>query len=114
MPIIKGPNANMPTDEFANWGIARFEKGQKNITRLHYHDCDEFIFMNRGNCVVRSEGIVYTLQKGDVLVTRMGDEHEVLEILEDTEYFWLETEMRGRKRTGHLHRETDGDPVNQG
>ena len=54
---------------------------------------------------MRSEGILYTLEKGDVLVTRMGDEHEILEILEDTTYFWAFTELRGQKRPGHLHRQ---------
>ncbi len=103
MPIIQGKNATCPTDEFNSWGLARFNAGQKNITELHYHDCDEFIFIIEGRCVMRSEGILYTLEKGDVLVTRMGDEHELLEILEDTVCFWVETELRGQKQPGHLH-----------
>jgi len=105
MPIIQGPNANLPTGEFAAWGLVRFEKGRRNVTELHHHDCDEFVFMIDGTCRMRSEGIVYTLEKGDVLVTRMGDEHELLEIIEDTTYFWVEGELRGKKRHGHLHRE---------
>lgn len=104
MPIIAGKNANQPTDEFPAWGRVRFEAGRKNITEPHYHDCDEFVFMIEGRCLMRSEGVVYTLEKGDVLVTRMGDEHELLEIIEDTTYFWLCTELRGAKRRGHLHR----------
>ena len=104
MPIIQGPNTTQPSDEYANWGLAKFGAGAKNITELHYHDCDEFIFMIEGRCVFKSEGIVYTLEPGDLLVTRMGDEHELLEILEDTVYFWAETELRGQKRTGHLIR----------
>ncbi len=108
MPIIQGPNVTLPTDEFAAWGLARFEKGRTNITRLHFHDCDEFVFMIEGACVMRSEGVVYTLEPDDVLVTRMGDEHELLEIIDDTTYFWVEGELRGRKREGHLHRD-DGD-----
>ncbi|HPU84019.1 MAG TPA: cupin domain-containing protein [Candidatus Latescibacteria bacterium] len=107
MPIIQGPNANVPTAEFAHWGLATFKTGMRNVTRAHFHDCDEFVFMISGVMVMRSEGVEYTLRKGDVLVTRMGDEHEILEILEDTTYFWLETELRGRKRTGHLHRGED-------
>jgi len=43
-----------------------------------------------------------------LLVTRMGDEHELLEIVEDTTYFWACTELRGLKRPGHLRR-GDGD-----
>lgn len=108
MPLIQGKNATIGTDEYPAWGLVRFEAGRKNITELHYHDCDEFVFMIGGKCLMRSEGIVYTLEKGDVLVTRMGDEHELLEILEDTTYFWACTEFRGEKRTGHLHRQEEG------
>ena len=108
MPIIRGQNANVPTDEFPEWGLVHFEAGGRNITELHYHDCDEFVFMIEGRCVMRSEGNLYTLEKGDVLVTRMGDEHELLEILEDTNYFWACTELKGQKRRGHLHRQEEG------
>ena len=87
MPLIGGRNSTNPTDEFPAWGLVRFEARRKNITELHYHDCDEFVFMIEGKCLMRSEGIIYTLEGGDVLVTRMGDEHELLEILEDTTYF---------------------------
>ncbi|HUT00905.1 MAG TPA: cupin domain-containing protein [Phycisphaerae bacterium] len=104
MPIIQGPNANQPTDEFGPWGLARFQAGQKNVTEPHYHDCDEFVFMIAGRMIMRSEGVDYTLGPPDVLVTRMGDEHEILEVLEDTTYFWVEGELRGQKRPGHLHR----------
>jgi mannose-6-phosphate isomerase-like protein (cupin superfamily) len=105
MPIIQGDNATMPSPEFGPWGLAKFKKGQTHVTVSHFHDCDEFVFMIEGKMIMRSEGIDYTVVPGDVLVTRMGDEHEILEILEDTTYFWLTGELRGQKRRGHLHRE---------
>ena len=104
MPIIQGKNAELPTEEFGEWGLARFEAGRRNVTEPHHHACDAFVFMLEGRCVMRSEGIEYTLEPRDVLVTRMGDEHELLEIVEDTVYFWVCGELRGRKRRGHLHR----------
>ncbi|HAM38035.1 MAG: hypothetical protein A2474_04740 [Elusimicrobia bacterium RIFOXYC2_FULL_34_12] len=104
MPIISGKNAVQNTGEFPAWGLVHFKAGQKNITELHYHDSDEFFFMIEGRCVMKSEGKIYTLEKGDVFVTRMGDEHELFEILEDTTLFWLCTELRGQKRQGHQHR----------
>lgn len=104
MPIIQGPNVGVPTDEYTYWGLVSFQAGQKNVTELHFHDCDEYIFMLSGRMLMRSEGILYTLEACDVLVTRMGDEHELVEILEDTTYFWCETELRGLKRPGHLLR----------
>jgi quercetin dioxygenase-like cupin family protein len=105
MPLIGGPRTPSATGEFPEWGLARFEAGRRNVTELHHHDCDEFVFMVEGKCVMRSEGVLHTLVPGDVLVTRMGDEHELLEIVEDTTYFWACTELRGQRRRGHLHRE---------
>jgi mannose-6-phosphate isomerase-like protein (cupin superfamily) len=107
MPIIQGPNVTTPTGEFADWGLAEFKAGQKNVTKPHFHDCDEFVFMVKGRMLIRSEGVDFVVVPKDVLVTRMGDEHEILEILEDTRYFWLEGELRGQKRRGHLHRGRD-------
>ena len=109
MPIIQGPNATQPSDDFAAWGLARFPAGQKNVTTSHFHDCDEFVFMIEGRMLMRSEGVNYVVEPTDVLVTRMGDEHEIMEILEDTTYFWAEGPLRGQKRHGHLHREPEGE-----
>jgi mannose-6-phosphate isomerase-like protein (cupin superfamily) len=103
MPVIQGPGAKIPTGEFAGWGLAEFKAGQKNITEPHHHDCDEFVFMISGKMRIRSEGVDFVLVPGDVLATRMGDDHEILEIIEDTRYFWLEGALRGQKRHGHLH-----------
>jgi quercetin dioxygenase-like cupin family protein len=102
MPIIQGPNANASSDEFAAWGYVEFAKGRENITEDHFHDCDEWVFMVKGKCLMISEGKNYILEKGDVLVTRMGDTHELVKIFEDTAYFWCETALRGKKRKGHL------------
>ena len=105
MPVIQGKNPNVPTDEFTAWGLCKLRTGMTNVFELHHHDCDEFVFAIEGKFIMRSEGVLYTLEKGDVLATRMGDEHEDVEILEDTTYFWLEGQLRGQKRRGHLHRE---------
>ena len=102
MPIIQGKNANHPANDFTYWGLARFQQGERNITEPHFHDCDEYVFMIEGRMHMRSEGIDYILEPKDVLVTRMGDVHEVVEILEDTVYFWAEGPLRGLKREGHL------------
>lgn len=104
MPIIKGPNATVATDDFTFWGLAHFKAGQRNVTELHFHDCDEHIFLVSGKILMRSEGTEYTVETGDLQVTRMGDEHELLEVLEDTTYFWCQGPLRGQKRPGHLHR----------
>lgn len=103
MPIIQGPHTNQPSDAITSWGLAQFTKGQKAVTESHFHDADEFVCMISGRMHMRSEGVDYVLEAGDVLATWMGDEHEVVEILEDTTYFWFEGPLRGRRRPGHLH-----------
>ena len=59
-----------------------FKAGERNVTELHFHDCDEYVFMVSGKMLMRSENIDYIVDLGDVLVTRMSDEYELLEILE--------------------------------
>ena len=55
-----------------------------------------------------SEGQEYEIGPGDVLCTKMGDEHDILEIIESPlQTFWFEDELRGKKRPGHLHRGVD-------
>ena len=56
---------------------------------------------------VLSEGKEYPVGTGDIVWTRMGDEHQLLEII-DSPYgvAWLQTELRGRKRPGHLHKDS--------
>jgi mannose-6-phosphate isomerase-like protein (cupin superfamily) len=104
MPIIQGPHLTTPADDITSWGLATFTKGQRNVTELHFHDADEYVCMISGRICMRSEGILYDLVARDVLVTRMGDEHELLEVIEDTTYFWFTGPLRGACRSGHLHR----------
>ena len=104
MPIISGPHVSAPANDLTAWGLATFPSGAKNVTEPHFHDCDEYVCMISGRMTMRSEGVVYVMSAGDTLVTRMGDEHEILEIVEDATFFWFETQLRGQKRSGHLIR----------
>lgn len=73
----------------------------------HYHDCDEYWLVFRGKAKVRSEGHEYYVQRGDIVCTRAGDEHDVLEVYEDLEAFWFEGETPSDGRVGHLHRDAE-------
>ena len=80
----------------------------------HYHDCDEYWLVFRGKAKVRSEGTDYYVMPGDIVCTRAGDEHDVLEVYEDIEAFWFEDATPAGGRIGHLHRTPDkaqGHPV---
>lgn len=105
MPVYNPKNIQQAPDwvKISNYGVEVMKKGQ--TVEPHYHDCDEFWYIVSGKARVRTEGNEYIVQKGDVVCTKMGDEHELIEILEeDYVVVWIETELRGQKRMGHLHR----------
>ena len=114
MPIVK--QEDFGTDRAPAWckveegicgmGCTPREKG--HTAELHFHDADEFWFVIQGKARVATDGNEYTVKKGDVVCTQMGQEHAVLEILEAPyTQVWIETNLRGRKRRGHLHRGSD-------
>lgn len=80
----------------------------------HYHDCHEYWLVFKGKAKVMSEGQEYYVKPGDIVCTKAGDEHDVLEIYEDLEAFWFEDTTPDGGRTGHLHRDegkAKGHPV---
>jgi mannose-6-phosphate isomerase-like protein (cupin superfamily) len=81
---------------------------------LHFHDFDEYWLVFRGRAKIRSEGVAYYVMPGDIVCTRAGEEHDVLEVYEELEAFWFEGPCPPGGRTGHLHRSPDlakGHPV---
>ena len=80
----------------------------------HYHDCHEYWLVFRGKAKVMTEGRTSYVKTGDIVCTKAGDEHDVLEIYEDLEAFWFEEVIPEGGRTGHLHRDEEkakGHPV---
>jgi hypothetical protein len=80
----------------------------------HYHDFNEYWLVYKGRAKVLSEEREYVVGPGDIVCTRAGDEHDVLEVYEDLEAFWFEEGLEGEGRLGHLHRAPElahGHPV---
>ncbi len=73
----------------------------------HHHDCDEYWLIFRGKAKVFSEGQTYYVKPGDIVCTKAGDEHDVLEVYEDLEAFWFEDATPPGGRVGHLHRDPE-------
>jgi len=73
----------------------------------HYHECDEYWLIFAGKAKVMSEGKEYYVKSGDIVCTRAGDEHDVLEVYEDLQAFWFEDSTPEGGRTGHLHKEPE-------
>ena len=114
MPIIK--QGDFGTDRAPSW--AKVEGGINAMgcstrdgdgsVEPHFHDAEEFWFVLNGKARVMTEGEEYVVQRGDIVCTHMGDEHAILEIIEPPyTQVWIECNLRGKKRKGHLHRGED-------
>jgi mannose-6-phosphate isomerase-like protein (cupin superfamily) len=73
----------------------------------HYHDCHEYWLVCSGKARIISEDREYYVQAGDIVCTKAGDEHDVLEVYEELEAFWFEDATPAGGRIGHLHRSAE-------
>jgi uncharacterized protein YjlB len=73
----------------------------------HYHDCNEYWLVFRGKAKILSEGREFYVKPGDIVCTKAGDEHDVLEVYEDLEAYWFEDATAPGGRIGHLHRDPE-------
>ena len=106
MPVMRGPGDTPDWVRWSAYGVGEV-KDAAAFDR-HFHDADEYWFVFEGRARVRSEGQEYEIGPGDILVTKMGEEHDILEILEaPLKSFWVEDQLCGRKRPGHLHHPED-------
>ena len=112
MPVIRTSEKAMGKGNRPDWcavtsaGIFRVPcKGGR--FDCHYHDCHEYWLIFKGKAKVMSEGKEYYVKPGDIVCTRAGDEHDLLEVYEDIEAFWFEDATPEGGRVGHLHRDAE-------
>ena len=110
MPVIRTSEKPVGPDNRPDW--SRVTSGgifgvptNGGFFDCHYHDCHEYWLVFRGKARVMSEGREYYVKPGDVVFTRCGDEHDVVEVYEDLQAFWWEDETPEGGRIGHLHRD---------
>jgi mannose-6-phosphate isomerase-like protein (cupin superfamily) len=72
----------------------------------HFHDCDEYWIIFKGSGIGVSEGKKYDLKPGYFLATKMGDHHDLPNVYEEIHGVWFETNLKGKKRLGHLWNHT--------
>jgi mannose-6-phosphate isomerase-like protein (cupin superfamily) len=89
--------------------IFRFAPGRP--LEMHYHDNDEYWFIFRGNFDGVYDGQTASFTPGDMLATGAGIEHGIPDPAQVIEGVGFTPQLIGRKRFGHLHRDTDGAPV---
>jgi mannose-6-phosphate isomerase-like protein (cupin superfamily) len=81
----------------------------------HFHDFDEVWVITRGKGIAVSEGMHYEFEKGDCILTRKGDHHDLPVVNEEVHGIYFETTLRGEKRLGHLWNHTHkAPPENKG
>jgi mannose-6-phosphate isomerase-like protein (cupin superfamily) len=68
----------------------------------HFHDCDEYWVLFSGRAVIMTEGELFEAAAGECVATRMGDHHDILNIIDPIDGVYFETTLRGMKRLGHL------------
>lgn len=119
MPIVRTSENTMRSGNRPEWsdvtsaGIFRVPTVGGRFD-CHYHDCNEYWLIFKGRAMVVSEGQEYYVKPGDIVCTKAGDEHDLIEIYEDLEAFWFEDETPADGRIGHLHfseEKAKGHPV---
>ena len=112
MPVVRTSENYMRAGNRPEWsgvtsaGIFRVPVADGHFD-CHYHDCHEYWLVFRGKAKVMSEGCFFYVKPGDIVCTRAGDEHDVVEVYEDMEAFWFEDATPAGGRTGHLHYSAD-------
>ena len=109
VPVIRTSEKSMGIGNRPEWSrVTRC--GLFRVTRdggrfdCHYHDCHEYWLVFKGKAKVMTEGDEYYVKPGDIVCTKAGDEHDVLEVYEDLAAFFIEDDTPEGGRVGHLHR----------
>jgi quercetin dioxygenase-like cupin family protein len=105
MPILKSgrPRKIPKWADYSDWGVSIMPVGQ--YVEKHFHDGHEFVVVISGKIRVRTEGVTRDLGPGDTVITKAGNEHSWLALRKSVS-LWAVSRLQGRKRPGHLHRES--------
>jgi mannose-6-phosphate isomerase-like protein (cupin superfamily) len=112
MPIVRTSEKALESGNRPSWctvtsaGIFRVTQRGGRFDR-HYHDCNEYWLIFKGEALVLSEGRKFIVKPGDIVCTKAGDEHDVMEVYSDLEAFWFEDTTPPGGRVGHLHRDEE-------
>jgi hypothetical protein len=107
-----GPDNRPPWCEVVGMGVFRI---RPNATfDRHFHDSPEYWLFYEGKGKVSVDDESYYVQGGDVVCTPAGSAHDIVEIYEELEGFYLEEPLPAGGTIGHQHRDSsdaEGHPV---
>ncbi len=114
MPIVR--QDDFGTERAPEWckiegGIVAMGCSTREVgatVEMHFHDAEEYWFVQAGKAKVVTEGEEHIVGPGDIVCTHMDVDHAILEIVEAPyTQIWVQCALRGEKRQGHLHRDQD-------
>lgn len=95
------PDYRPSFSDVAGLGIFRLAPGA--TFDRHFHDSIEYWMIFAGKAKAAIDDNPYYIQAGDVVCTPAGSVHDILEIYEPLEGFYLEEGLPPGGRPGHLH-----------
>jgi mannose-6-phosphate isomerase-like protein (cupin superfamily) len=97
------PDNRPPGCEAAGIGAFRIRGGARFDP--HFHDAPEYWLIYEGKAKVSVGDRLYHVQAGDVVCTPTGAVHDIVEVYEELEAFYVEESPPPGGRHGHLHRD---------
>ena len=85
-------------------GAGTFSVGRDGRFDRHHHECHEYWMIYAGSALISVDDREYAVSAGDLVCIEKDTDHDVLEVYEPLEGFWLEGPTPSGGRTGHLHR----------
>jgi mannose-6-phosphate isomerase-like protein (cupin superfamily) len=105
MPVIRVDKQELgffpKWSEINHYGINHLQVGQE--VPLHYHECNEYWIIVSGRGICTTEGDIYEIGPGDIVLTEQGQEHSLVVIEEMTAVYIYGVLPPGGK-IGYLYR----------
>jgi mannose-6-phosphate isomerase-like protein (cupin superfamily) len=106
MPVIP-PGSWLHPDDRPDWceigTVGRFTVSvDGGRFERHHHDDHELWFISEGKAKILVDGAERYVQTGDIVLTRAGDVHDIVEVYETVRGFFSETGLPQGGRIGHL------------
>ena len=96
-----GPDNRPAWCELVGMGLFRIRPDAR--FDRHFHDSPEYWLFYEGKGKVSVGEQTYYVQAGDVVATPAGDAHDIVEIYEELEGFYLEEKLPEEGQIGHQH-----------
>ncbi|MGZ8591164.1 MAG: cupin domain-containing protein [Actinomycetota bacterium] len=107
MNVVRLGERPMGSDDRPDWctvvGMGAFRIRPGAIFDRHFHDSPEYWLFYEGKGKVTVGDEAYYVQAGDVVCTPAGSAHDMVEIYEELEGFYLEEAIAEGGTIGHRH-----------